>query len=164
MSSLVLGVALVAMGLLAGLLYGYACSVMPGLARVDDRTFVDAMQQINEAIQNPVFFLTFLGAPALTVAALVIERRSGTREAGRWIVAALVLYGAGFLVTAAFNIPLNDELMRAGDPDRIDDLARVRSDFEGPWIAWNIVRTLAFTAAFGCLGRALFLRGRTRAG
>jgi hypothetical protein len=29
-----------------------------------------------------------------------------------------------------------------------------------PWVAWNIVRTLASTAAFGSLAWALILRGR----
>jgi uncharacterized membrane protein len=48
----VLGLATVGMGLLAGLFYAYACSVMPGLGQADDRTVVDAMQQIDEAIQN----------------------------------------------------------------------------------------------------------------
>jgi uncharacterized membrane protein len=135
-SGRVLGLATVGMGLLAGLFYGYACSVMPGLGRADDRTVVDAMQQIDEAIQNPVFFLTFLGAPVLVLCAIAL------------------------VVTFAFNIPLNDELANAGDPARIADLARVRDDFEGPWVAWNIVRTLATTAAFCCLARALFVHAR----
>ncbi len=47
---------------------------MPGLAGVDDRGFIEAMQQINEAIQNPVFFLSFLGALAQTAAAAEITR------------------------------------------------------------------------------------------
>jgi uncharacterized membrane protein len=157
----ILGPATVGMGLLAGLFYGYACSVMPGLGQADDRTLVDAMQQINKAIENPVFFATFLGAPVLVVWALVIERRSGSREVLRWIAAALVLYAIAFVVTFAFNIPLNNELENAGDPARIADLARVRDDFEGPWVAWNIVRTLAITASFGCLARALFVHART---
>ncbi len=156
----VLGPATVGMGLLAGLFYGYACSVMPGLGRADDRTLVDAMQQINKAIENPAFFATFLGAPVLVVWALVIERRSGSREVLRWIAAALVLCAIAFVVTFAFNIPLNNELEHAGDPARIADLARVRDDFAGPWVAWNIVRTLAITASFGCLARALFLHAR----
>jgi uncharacterized membrane protein len=158
----VLGLATVAMGLLAGLFYGYACSVMPGLGRADDRTVVDAMQQINEAIQNPVFFLTFLGAPVLIVWAVVIERRAGSREVLRWTVAALGLCALALFVTFAFNIPLNDELVNAGDPARIADLHRVREDFEAPWVAWNIVRTVACTASFGCLARALYLHARGR--
>jgi uncharacterized membrane protein len=156
----VLGPATVGMGLLAGLFYGYACSVMPGLGRADDRTLVDAMQQISKAIENPVFFATFLGAPVLVVWALVIERRSGSREMVRWIAAALALYATALVVTFAFNIPLNTDLENAGDPARIADLARVRDDFEAPWVAFNIVRTLATTASFACLARALFLHAR----
>jgi len=159
-SGRVLGPATVGMGLLAGLFYGYACSVMPGLGRAEDRTLIDAMQQINVAIENPVFFLTFLGAPLLVLWALVIEWQSGSREVLRWIVAALVLYAITFVVTFAFNIPLNDDLDHAGDPARIADLARVRDDFLGPWVAWNIVRTVALAASFGCLVRALFLHAR----
>jgi uncharacterized membrane protein len=158
----VLGPATFGMGLLAGLFYAYACSVMPGLGRTDDRTFVDAMQQIDKAIENPVFFLIFLGAPVLVVWAVVIERRSGSREVLRWTVAALGLCALALVVTFAFNIPLNDELVNAGDPARIADLARVRDDFEAPWVAWNVVRTVACTASFGCLARALFVHARGR--
>ena len=50
-------------GLQAGTYFTWATGVMPGLAKVDDRTFVHAMQQMNIAIVNPVFIATFLGAP-----------------------------------------------------------------------------------------------------
>jgi uncharacterized membrane protein len=159
-SGLVLGAAVLTMGLLAGFFYAYSVSVMPGLGQADDRTLVDGMQEINVAVENPVFLLSFLGAPALALAALLAERGSGSREVARWILAALVLCGLGLLVTGALNIPLNDDLERAGDPDRIADIAAVRDDFYGPWVAWNVVRTLATTAAFGCLAYALALRGR----
>lgn len=128
---------------------------MPGLTAADDRTLVDAMQQIDDAIENPVFFLTFLGAPVLAVIALFQARGSGSPETARWILAGLALYAVMFIVTFAFNIPLNDELKQAGDPARISDPAAVRDDFVTPWVAWNIVRTLASTAAFGCLTWAL---------
>ena len=80
----------------------------------------------------------------------------------RWIVAALVLYAISLVVTGAVNIPLNNDLDHAGDPARISDLARVRDDFERPWVAANIVRTVACTASFGCLARALFVYARLR--
>src|SRR6202040_2213542 len=44
-AGMVLGLAMIATGLSAGLLYSYACSVLPGLAQTSDRTFIDAMQQ-----------------------------------------------------------------------------------------------------------------------
>jgi uncharacterized membrane protein len=157
---LVLGAAALTTGLLAGFFYAYSVSVMPGLGQADDRTIVDAMQQINEAVENPVFLLSFIGAPVLTLAALIAERRSGSPEVARWILAAVVLSAVALVVTAAFNIQLNDELEQAGDPSRIADLSAVRDDFEDPWVAWNIVRTVASVAALGCLCWALVLHGR----
>jgi uncharacterized membrane protein len=74
-----------------------------------------------------------------------------------------VLYGIVVALTLGINVPLNDELGGAGDPDRIADLAHVRNQFEGPWVAANIVRTLLSTAAVAALARALFLHGRSTA-
>jgi uncharacterized membrane protein len=159
-TGLVLGAALVAMALVAGLVYTFSVAVMPNLAGADDRTFVATMQRFNE---NPVFQLSFTAALVLIALAAVLQRRHGSRVAMRWTVAALVLYGIVVAVTFGINIPLNDELDRAGDPDRIADLAHVRSRFEGPWVAANIVRTLLSTAAVAALARALFLYGRNSA-
>jgi uncharacterized membrane protein len=159
-AGIVLAAATVAMGLIAGLYFGWAVSVMPGLADLDDRAFVDAMQQLDDAIRNPLFFLTFLGALVLPGVALYLQRRVGMRQATPWIVAALVLYGLGFLTTMAFNEPLNMDLTDAGDPSRISDVAGVRDDFEDEWVAWHIVRTVLSTAALGCLAYALLLQGR----
>ena len=58
------------------------------------------------------------------------------------------------------NVPLNNQLNAAGAPDRIADLAAVRERFEATWVRWNVVRTVASTAAFGCLTWALVLHGR----
>ena len=66
----VLLAATVAAGLQAGTYYTWASGVMPGLARTDDHTFASSMNHINVAIVNPVFMLTFLGAPALAAAAV----------------------------------------------------------------------------------------------
>jgi hypothetical protein len=60
----------------------------------------------------------------------------------------------------AVNEPLNNDLVDAGDPSRIADPAGVRDDFEGPWVAWHVVRTVLTTAALGALAYALLLHGR----
>lgn len=156
----VLGAAMVAMGLMAGLFYAYTISVMPGLARSDDRTFVTAMQNINWAIQNAAFLSAFVGAFVLTLAAAILQQRLGRRAAARWIAAALVLYVVTLAITMGVNVPLNDQLAAAGDPSRIVDLAAVRTNFEGLWVATNAVRTVVCTLALACLGRALSLHGR----
>jgi uncharacterized membrane protein len=91
-------------GLIAGLLYSYACSVMPGLSRADNRTFVDVMQRVNAAILNGWFLISFLGALVFTAVAAVLHFGAGGRSLLPWIVAALVLYGAAFLVTIGINV------------------------------------------------------------
>jgi uncharacterized membrane protein len=111
---------------------------------------------------NPAFPLTFLAAGALAAVALFQARRSDSPTTAGWIVASLALYTVTVLVTLAVHVPLNEDLVNAGDPARIDDLAAVRDDFVTPWVAWNIVRTLASTAAFGALVWALVLRARMR--
>lgn len=153
----VLGTATVAMGLIAGVFYIFACAIMPSLARSDDRVYIEVMQNINDVIQNPVFFLSFMGALLLTAVSAWQLRSSPYR---RWVWAALVAYALVFIVTTAVNIPLNNDLANAGDPAKIADPAAVREHFEDPWVAWNVVRALLSTLALACLARALVLRGR----
>ncbi len=157
-ADLVLSAAVIAMGLLAGLIYDWAITVMPALTAADDRTLVDAMQH---TVDNPAFPLTFLAAGALAALALIQARRSGSPHAARWIAAGLALYAVAVLITGVIHLPLNADIKQAGDPARIQNPAAVRDDFTTPWVAWNIVRMLASTAAFGALAWALVLRGRT---
>jgi uncharacterized membrane protein len=159
-ADLVLGAAVVAMGLVAGLYFFSSIAVMPALTAANDRTLVDGMQQMIDKIQNPVFFLVFLGAPVLAGVALSQARRAGADQVAGWITAGLVLYAVMFVVTFVVHLPLNEELKDAGDPATIENLAEVRDDFVTPWVAWDIIRTLVSTAALGCLVWALVLRGR----
>ncbi len=148
----VLLAAAVLAGLQAGTYYTWASGVMPGLARTDDRTFIEAMQQMNVAIVNPVFMLSFLGAPALAGAAVWAAGPS----ARPWAIAGAALALGTVVITFAGNIPLNDALDAAGPVSQITDLAAVRADFESRWVALNIARALTSTGALACLAWAAF--------
>ncbi|MFH9352397.1 anthrone oxygenase family protein [Kitasatospora sp. NPDC017646] len=63
-------------------------------------------------------------------------------------------------VTRSVNIPLNDELEKAGSPQRIAGPAALRGRFEARWVRFNVLRALLCTAALGCLSRALVLNGQ----
>jgi uncharacterized membrane protein len=157
----VLVVATMTMGLMAGVFGMYANAIMPGLRTTDDRTFVGAFQSIDEAITNPLFLATFVGVLVVTGVAAVLHLRRDGRSVLPWTVAAFILYLAVFVITVRVNVPLNDEIKDAGDPDRVADLAAVRERFdEARWVRWNIVRAVMSTAAFGCLTWALVLYGR----
>ncbi|WP_454194748.1 anthrone oxygenase family protein [Nocardia sp. Marseille-Q1738] len=151
--------ATLATGLIAGLFYAYANSVMPALARTDDRAMIDVMQKINVVIINPWFMIGFLGTVGFTILAAALHLGREHRSTLIWIVLALVLNVIAFAVTSGLNVPLNDQLAAAGDPASITDLAAVRADFESAWVRWNIVRGVFHTLAFLALCGALFVAG-----
>jgi uncharacterized membrane protein len=142
-------------GLMAGLYFAFIVSVMPGLARVDDRAFVVTMQRINVAIINGWFLLAFLGGLVFTALAAALHLGAADRRLLPWLVAAFLLYAATIVTTRAVNIPLNNELMAAGDPATITDFAAVRTRFEATWVRWNVARGLAALASFACMCGAL---------
>jgi uncharacterized membrane protein len=153
--------ATLSVGLMAGVFGLYAHTIMPGLGKTDDRTFVGAFQEIDRAIINPWFIPVFFGALVLTAIAAVLSIGDERNDALPWAVAAFVLYLPVVVVTMRVNVPLNNAIKAAGDPDRID-VAAVRRDFDEPtWRRWNVFRAFATTAAFGCLAWALVEYGGT---
>ena len=152
--------ATITMGLVAGVIALYAHTIMPGLRNTGDHTFVAAFQQIDRAIINPWFMTAFGGALVLTLLAGIANR--GT-SALPWIAVAFGLYLVAVVVTIAVNVPLNDAIKAAGNPNHID-VAQVRARFqETRWAAWNLLRVATTTPAFGLLGWALVLCGRASA-
>ncbi|GAB3744789.1 DUF1772 domain-containing protein [Amycolatopsis oliviviridis] len=150
LSEIVLIAAVIAAGLIAGLFYAYTCSVMPGLARADARTYVTGMREINVAILNGWFALSFGGAPLLAAVAAALHFKSDLRAALPWIIAGFVLLLVMLVVTMAVNVPLNNVLEAGFDGDNTDFEA-LRSKFEGVWERWNLVRTIAGIGGFGAL-------------
>jgi uncharacterized membrane protein len=142
--------ATIAMGLMAGVFWIYGNAIMPGLGRTDDRTFVGAFQSIDRAIINPLFMAAFFGALLLTGAAAALNVSEG--DVLPWTLAAFLLYLAVIVITVRVNVPRNDEIKAATDPD----LAAVRQRFdEARWVRWNTVRAAASTAALACLAWGL---------
>ena len=143
--------ALISTGLVAGLFFGWEVAVIPGLKRVDDRTYLLTMQHINQAIVNPVFLLPFLATPALLAAAYLLND-----GAGNWLrLAAAVLYGIAVLgVTMTRNVPLNNELDRPDPASSAEVIGSARQAYEGRWNRWNRLRSLAALGSFVLVGLA----------
>lgn len=131
--------------LMAGLFFAYSCSVNPGLNRLSDAAYLAAMQSINRAIQNPIFFAGFFGAAILLP--FSTYRHYEPSPSGRFwlLLAATIIYLVGVLgVTVVGNVPLNEAL------DAVDlqsataqEMAARRARFEQPWNRLNTVRTVS---------------------
>ncbi|MEU4619432.1 anthrone oxygenase family protein [Actinoplanes sp. NPDC023801] len=157
MHTAVLLLAVLMLGLMAGLFYAYAGSVMPGLDRAADRSAVDVMQRINIAIQNPLFLLLFMGSPVVT--AIALFQNAGRADVAGPLLAALSLYAVTLVVTFAVNIPLNNRLDRLGDPAALTDPGAQRAAFFTPWVRWNAVRAVTSAGAFLAAAWALVEHG-----
>jgi uncharacterized membrane protein len=151
----VLFVATLASGLVAGLFFAYSVSVMRGLARARDGTFVEAMQQINVAILNGWFALAFLGAPLSTSLAVLLHLGSEDPVGMSLLLTSAGLSGATLAITFGVSVPLNNDLATA----TAAEAAVARRAFEARWVRWNLARTVTSTAAFGSLAGALLLSG-----
>ncbi len=147
-------------GLAAGVFVFWQHTVAPGLRMLDDRTFVAAFQALDRAIINPWFMLTaFGGALVFSGAATLLHLGD---DAFGWILSAFALYLVTVVITMAVNVPRNDALKAAGDPDVID-VAAARAAFdEARWSRWNLIRSVLSSAAFVLLAWALVVVGGAR--
>lgn len=155
----VLIAATLATGLTAGTFADWSNAIMPGLAEVDDRTFVSAFHALDAAIVSPLFVgVGFLGAPLLIGLSLVLHLRAGPRQVLIWVGAALVCYVLVFAITFGIHEPLNLEVRSAEGLDSDGDLAAARARLdEARWATWNVVRAVLSTMAFGALTWALVI-------
>lgn len=162
LSTIVLACAALTTASITGLFYAYSCSVNPGLSRLADLEYVTAMQSINRAIQNPLFFVSFLGTPILLPVSTWLNHDQSLPFRFWMLLMATVLYLIGVVgVTAFGNIPLNEALDSFSiQTASAEEMAIQRARFEVPWNNWHVIRT---SASFGtlvlviiaCLGREM---------
>lgn len=132
-------------GLVAGLFFGFSVAVIPGLSRLPDAGYLQSFQNINVAILNPVFLVTFVAPVILLPVAAWLQYRQGGSSAWLWMLAATLIYIiAVFGVTIAGNVPLNETLAKtdltAAGSDR---LPSIRAAFEPDWNRLHSIRTVA---------------------
>jgi uncharacterized membrane protein len=146
-ANLILAITAALTALMAGLFFAWSFSVMPGFARLKDREFVAAMQACNRAIQNPVFFAAFFGAPVFLIISTVLHYAQPARFA--FLLAAFLIYAVGtFGVTIFGNVPLNNSLDRfVLEKASEEETARQRANFEWHWNNLNHIRSLSSTIA-----------------
>lgn len=144
---------IVTVGLVAGLFYSWAISVMRGLKNVPDREFIIAMQSMNKAILNPLFFLCFFGAVLFLVVSCFKVYEGNYSLGFSLVVSATVLYIVGVMAVTVFvNVPLNNALDSfTVNTASAASIKAMREAFEGKWNFYNNIRTICSVLAFICL-------------
>ena len=128
-----------------GLLYGYACSVNPGLSKLSNSEYLKAMQSINVQIQNPYFFISFMGTLIILPVTTWYCKMHGSPKMFYCMLTATLIYIVGVTgVTALGNIPLNNALAKFDiSTASADQIAAQRKLFESSWNSYHLIRTLA---------------------
>ena len=144
-------------GLIGGLFFAFSVFVMTALGRIAPAAGIAAMQSINVAVLNPVFFAAFFGTAALSALALIVGLIAWSDLGARYLVVGGMLYLVGTIgVTMVCNVPLNNRLARV-EPES-DEGALLWQRYLSDWTAWNHVRTIAALAASASFIMALVSR------
>ncbi|WP_449437495.1 anthrone oxygenase family protein [Pedobacter steynii] len=149
LTNIVLVLAGTATALMAGLFYAWYCSVNLGLAKLSDEGYLTAMQEINRAILNPVFFAGFFGALVLLPLSAYLHYGQPVQVKFWLLVAAALCYTLGtFGVTIFGNVPLNNALDVFELKSATAEAMRIHRDsFEATWNSLNTIRAVMATLA-----------------
>ena len=98
-------------GLVAGVFFAFSNFIMKALATVPADHAISVMQSINITVINPFFMTILFGSAAACGGLFIFALRSLRQPGSGWLISGSILYVVGsILVTAIFNVPLNDRL------------------------------------------------------
>ena len=150
------GAATISTAAVAGMFYIFSTMVMKGLDRTEPVEALTAMRGINaQANASAPFLIFFMGSTVLAAVVGVLAALRWSQPGSAYLVAGAVLAVLAFVVTMAFNVPLNNHIDGL-DPSALsaaDALSEWRA-YLVPWTNWNHVRTVS-----PIIGAALMLIG-----
>lgn len=144
-------------GLIAGVFLAFSSFVMRALASVPPREGLAAMQAINVTVINPLFLSVFIGTAIASLATAAYALFHWQESGSTLLLSAGIAYVVGcFLVTIAFNVPMNDALALL-DRDRPESQSQW-AEYLRRWTFWNHVRTVASLVSAGLFAASLLVQ------
>ncbi|MEM5473577.1 anthrone oxygenase family protein [Hoeflea sp. AS60] len=148
----------IAYAAIGGVFLAFSDFIMRSFNLVSAQGGIESMQVINVEIMRSVFMVLFMG---LTLVSLIITvyaavNVDGTPKPLLMLAGGLYLVGV-FAVTAAGNVPLNNQLA-AIDRASPQSLAFWKQTYMTSWVTLNSLRTLACLLASGLTLAALAIR------
>lgn len=149
--SLLLAAGVIGSALIGGVYFAFSSFIMQSLG-LQGEGGAEAMRRIDEIILKSAFMPVFYATTLLSMALTGFGAFALGSVAGWAMLAGGLVYFVGmFVVTAAFNVPLNNQL--AASPGSSAMWTRYLS----VWTGWNTVRTVASLVASALYLLALLL-------
>lgn len=158
MKSFVFFITVLLNALSTGFFFAWSVSVVLGIKKVSDFTYLETMQNINREILNPFFFLVFFGGLITLIINTALQYNN---KPGFWFhfASAIIFLIGVFGVTAFGNVPLNDALNNLNiDKLNVVELKNFRSYYEGSWNGYHTLRTVSNIVSFILLLIPIFIK------
>lgn len=143
--------------IVAGIVFAYSNSVMPGLRNSDDRTFVLSVRHLTSSVANPIFLIISNGALIAQIGFVVLAFYLQQFDKVVLGSIALIGYVATLLITFKGNLPLNRAIISAELPAIDSGWQELRVRFESRWLLFNHLRTLTCILSVSALLVALLI-------
>jgi len=150
MHDIILLLATLSTGIMAGIFFTWTNAVTPGIGNLNDMGYLNSLQSMNRVILNPTFKGIFLAPIILIPLTTVLHYKIGLNHTFWMLLTATFLYGiCSFGVTIWGNIPLNNLLDNTNLENISTEHAKsLRESIEFKWNRFNLIRTLSSIGTF----------------
>ena len=150
---IILALAILFTGLMAGIFFTWSNAVKPGIGKLSDLEYLRALKSMNRVILNNTFKIIFSGA-IITTALLPIFYFNLYPNNIFWVfISTFIIYWVGaFGVTIFGNIPLNELLDKTSlESISLEELKTIRTSIEVKWNNFNLIRSISSAVSFTLL-------------
>lgn len=137
-------------GLMAGIFFTWSNAVKPGIGKLGDLEYLNALQSMNRVILNGAFLIVFIGAIIAVALVPMFHFHLYPKNIFWLFICILAIYWIGvFGVTVFGNIPLNELLDKTNlETINLEEITALRSLIEDKWNNFNLIRSISSGITF----------------
>jgi len=137
-------------GIMAGIFFTWSNAVKPGIGKLSDLEYLNALQSMNRVILNGAFLIVFVGAIIAVALVPLFHFHLYPKNIFWLFICILLIYWIGvFGVTVFGNIPLNEILDKTNlETITLEEIKTLRSSIENKWNNFNLIRSISSGITF----------------
>lgn len=143
-------VAVIGCGLVAGFFLTFSDFLMRSFAQARPGVGIEVMQIVNREVWRSITIFLLWGMLALSMLLTVLAFSIGNEAVLGWVYSGTAFYVAGvLLVSYGYNIPMNKQL----DVHHFADIASLdywNATYVRRWSFWNLMRAITSASAAVC--------------
>lgn len=137
-------------GIMAGIFFTWSNAVKPGIGKLSDLEYLNALQSMNRVILNGAFLIVFVGAIIAVALVPLFHFHLYPKNIFWLFICILLIYWIGvFGITVFGNIPLNEILDKTNlESITLEEIKALRSTIENKWNNFNLIRSISSGITF----------------